>query len=186
MLGALSLQLDTMTPLMVVAGCNAFHLALDPLLIFGMGWGVSGAAAATAAAEWAAAAAYLGCIWRRREQLGESWRLETRCWNVDDNALLCMHCFSAFAEQDRPCSWISVFDVHTQGCGLSLGQTLGMSAIPFCPSSRSAPCLHDAVWSLNCWQPSTLLFTRQAGGAMLARSVLLLGTKTMASAASTR
>ena len=78
-LRALSLQLDTMTPLMVVAGCNAFHLALDPLLIFGMGWGVSGAAAATAAAEWAAAAAYLGCIWRRREQLGEYWSLETWC-----------------------------------------------------------------------------------------------------------
>ena len=65
------MQLDTRTPLMVVAGCNAFHLVLDPVLIFGMGWGVSGAAAATAAAEWAAAAAYLGCLWQRREQLGE-------------------------------------------------------------------------------------------------------------------
>lgn len=61
---------------MVVAGCNAFHLALDPLLIFGAGWGVSGAAAATAAAEWAAAAAYLGVLWRRREQLGEHLALQ--------------------------------------------------------------------------------------------------------------
>lgn len=80
------MQLDTRTPLLVVAGCNAFHLALDPLLIFGLGWGVSGAAAATAAAEWAAAAAYLGCLWQRREQLGEdACKLMMKCVEVAEH-----------------------------------------------------------------------------------------------------
>lgn len=64
------MQLDTRTPLAITVGANIVNLTLDPLLIFGCGWGVSGAAAATAAAEWAAALAYLGCLWRRREQLG--------------------------------------------------------------------------------------------------------------------
>ena len=46
------------------------NLVLDPLLIFGLGWGVGGAAVATAAAEYSAAALYLACLWRQRQQLG--------------------------------------------------------------------------------------------------------------------
>ena len=64
------LQLDTRTPLAITLGANVVNLALDPLLIFRCGYGVGGAAAATAVAEWLAAAAYLACLWRRREQLG--------------------------------------------------------------------------------------------------------------------
>ena len=33
---------DTRTVLGIALGMNAFHLALDPLLIYGAGWGVSG------------------------------------------------------------------------------------------------------------------------------------------------
>ena len=42
---------DTRTPLVATLGCNALNLALDPLLIFALGWGVAGAAQATVLAE---------------------------------------------------------------------------------------------------------------------------------------
>ena len=42
---------DARTPLAATLGCNAFNLALDPLLIFALGWGVAGAAQATVLAE---------------------------------------------------------------------------------------------------------------------------------------
>lgn len=64
------LQLDTRTPLAITTGANALHLAVAPVLIWNAGMGVGGAATATAAAEWAAAAAYLGCMWHHRQQLG--------------------------------------------------------------------------------------------------------------------
>ena len=60
--GAFRGLLDTKTPLLVSAGANLVNLALDPILIFGFGpvpaFGVAGAAAATTAAEWIAAAAF--------------------------------------------------------------------------------------------------------------------------------
>ena len=61
---------DTRTVLAIALGMNAFHLALDPIFIYGAGWGVSGAAAATVAAEVGAAAAYGVCMWRRSDVLG--------------------------------------------------------------------------------------------------------------------
>lgn len=47
---------EARTPLAATLGCNALNLALDPLLIFVLGWGVAGAAQATALAEVGAAA----------------------------------------------------------------------------------------------------------------------------------
>lgn len=62
---------DTRTPLVVSLGLNAVNLALDPLLIFGLGWGLRGAATATVVAQWSGA---LGFLWlilvRDRERLG--------------------------------------------------------------------------------------------------------------------
>ena len=60
--GAFRGLLDTKTPLVVSGGANVVNLFLDPILIFGLGpvpaFGVAGAAAATTAAEWIAAAAF--------------------------------------------------------------------------------------------------------------------------------
>ena len=61
---------DTRSVLYIAVGMNAFHAALDPVLIYGAGWGVSGAGAATVVAEWGAAAAYGLVLWRRRDELG--------------------------------------------------------------------------------------------------------------------
>jgi MATE family multidrug resistance protein len=46
---------DTRTPLLVAVGVNGVNLLLDPLLIFGLGWGIGGAAWATAIAQWVGA-----------------------------------------------------------------------------------------------------------------------------------
>jgi len=48
---------DTRTPLVVTLGLNVVNLVLDPLLIFGAGWGIAGAAWATVVAQWT------GAIW---------------------------------------------------------------------------------------------------------------------------
>ena len=62
---------DTRTPLAVTLALNLVNLVLDPLLIFGLGWGLVGAAIATAIAQWAGALAFLWLILvRRREELG--------------------------------------------------------------------------------------------------------------------
>lgn len=62
---------DTRTPLYVSLVLNAVNFALDPLLIFGLGWGLAGAALATAVAQWTGA---LGFLWlllvRRRAAMG--------------------------------------------------------------------------------------------------------------------
>lgn len=62
---------DTRTPLAVTLGINGVNLVLDPLLIFGLGWGVAGAAWATVAAQWVGAAWFLALllVWRK-EDLG--------------------------------------------------------------------------------------------------------------------
>ncbi|MGH8937494.1 MAG: MATE family efflux transporter [Acidimicrobiia bacterium] len=46
---------DTRTPLLATLGLNLVNLVLDPVLIFGLGWGIAGAAWATAVAQWAGA-----------------------------------------------------------------------------------------------------------------------------------
>ena len=48
---------DTRTPLIVSAAFNVVNLVLDPVLIFGLGWGLNGAAVATVVAQG------LGAVW---------------------------------------------------------------------------------------------------------------------------
>jgi len=55
--GAFRGHKDTLTPLKVALGVNLLNLVLDPLLIFGVGWGLEGAAVATVVAQ------YLGAVW---------------------------------------------------------------------------------------------------------------------------
>jgi len=62
---------DVRTPLHVTLVLNLVNLVLDPLLIFGLGWGLRGAAVATLVAQWTGALAFLWLILvRRREALG--------------------------------------------------------------------------------------------------------------------
>lgn len=63
--------LDTRTPLVVTLGLNLINLVLDPILIFGLGLGIEGAAIATVIAQWAGALWFLDLLLRsRREALG--------------------------------------------------------------------------------------------------------------------
>ncbi len=65
---------DTRTPMVVTIGFNLVNLALDPLLIFGLGWGLTGAAIATAVAQWIGAGAFLVLmLGTRRTELGITW-----------------------------------------------------------------------------------------------------------------
>jgi MATE family multidrug resistance protein len=43
---------DTRTPLVVTVGLNLVNLVLDPILIFGAGWGLNGAAVASLVGQW--------------------------------------------------------------------------------------------------------------------------------------
>lgn len=62
---------DTRTPLVVALGLNLVNLVLDPLLIFGLGWGIRGAAWATVAAQWTGALWFLALLLGRdRERMG--------------------------------------------------------------------------------------------------------------------
>ena len=62
---------DTRTPMVVTIGLNAVNLVLDPLLIFGAGLGLAGAAWATLIAQWVGAIAFLILLfYTRREELG--------------------------------------------------------------------------------------------------------------------
>ena len=62
---------DTRTPMYVTIGFNVVNASLDPLFIFGFGWGLAGAAAATAIAQWLGALVFLGLLLgTRREELG--------------------------------------------------------------------------------------------------------------------
>lgn len=61
---------DTRTPLFVTLAINGVNLALDPILIFGFGWGIRGAAAATVIAQWLGAVVFLLLLWWRRTDYG--------------------------------------------------------------------------------------------------------------------
>jgi MATE family multidrug resistance protein len=58
--------LDTRTPLVVTLGLNVVNLVLDPILIFGFGMGITGAAIATVIAQWTGALWFLDLLLRRR------------------------------------------------------------------------------------------------------------------------
>lgn len=69
---------DTRTPLFVIIGMNLVNLILDPLLIFGAGWGLVGAAVATAVAQWAGALVFIWLLlFRKREEFGVRLALPT-------------------------------------------------------------------------------------------------------------
>jgi MATE family multidrug resistance protein len=62
---------DTRTPMLVTIGFNVVNAGLDPVLIFVLDWGLAGAAAATAVAQWIGALVFLGLLLgSRREALG--------------------------------------------------------------------------------------------------------------------
>lgn len=56
---------DTRTPLLVAALVNGVNLVLDPILIFGAGWGLEGAAVATVVAQWLGAALFIRMLSHR-------------------------------------------------------------------------------------------------------------------------
>lgn len=57
---------DTRTPLLVALGMNLLNVVLDPILMFGLGLGIAGAAWATVAAQWFAAGCFLLLMFRLR------------------------------------------------------------------------------------------------------------------------
>ena len=59
---------DTQTPLRIAIALNLVNLVLDPLLMFGLGWGLVGAAVASAVAQWAGAGLFLAAVLRRDAQ----------------------------------------------------------------------------------------------------------------------
>lgn len=61
---------DTRTPFVVALGVNLVNLVLDPLMIFGFGWGIEGAAVATVVAQWLGAASFLYLLSREGQRRG--------------------------------------------------------------------------------------------------------------------
>lgn len=61
---------DTKTPFLAALGINGINLALDPVLIFGFGMGIAGAAWATLIAQWVGAAVFVGLLLRDRTTYG--------------------------------------------------------------------------------------------------------------------
>jgi MATE family multidrug resistance protein len=62
---------DTRTPMVVTIGFNIVNASLDPLFIFVLDWGLAGAAAATAIAQWIGALVFLWLLLgARRDELG--------------------------------------------------------------------------------------------------------------------
>lgn len=57
---------DTKTPMWVVGSISVFNLILDPILIFGLDWGLAGAAWATMIAQWLGASIFCIMFYRRR------------------------------------------------------------------------------------------------------------------------
>ena len=66
---------DTRTPMLVAVGVNLVNLGLDPLLIFGLGWGIAGAACATVVAQWLGAGVFLWLLLVRQRR---RWKIPLR------------------------------------------------------------------------------------------------------------
>ena len=66
---------DTRTPMWVSVGVNVFNAALDPVLIFGLGWGLAGAGWATVWAQWLGTGCFILLLARRGRREGWSWRM---------------------------------------------------------------------------------------------------------------
>ncbi|MEX1280311.1 MAG: MATE family efflux transporter [Acidimicrobiia bacterium] len=64
--GAFRGHQDTMTPLKLTLVLNGVNLVADPILIFGLGWGLAGAATATVGAQLIGAALFAVAMVRRR------------------------------------------------------------------------------------------------------------------------
>ncbi|MBT8213906.1 MAG: MATE family efflux transporter, partial [Acidimicrobiia bacterium] len=61
---------DTRTPLVLSLGLNLINLVLDPILIFGVGLGITGAAWATLVAQWMGAVGFIVVLALRSDELG--------------------------------------------------------------------------------------------------------------------
>lgn len=59
---------DTRTPLVVTIALNIVNLVLDPILIFGLDWGVAGAATGTVIAQWIGAVWFLVIVFGTRRE----------------------------------------------------------------------------------------------------------------------
>jgi MATE family multidrug resistance protein len=65
---------DTRTPMYVVFAIAAMNLVLDPILIFGLGWGLAGAAWATMLAQWLGAGLFGVLFVKRRHVFALKWQ----------------------------------------------------------------------------------------------------------------
>ena len=68
--GVFRAVLDMRTPLRVVITAGLLNLILDPLFMFGFGWGVQGAAIATATAQYVGAFMLARLLWKNRSLIG--------------------------------------------------------------------------------------------------------------------
>ncbi len=64
---------DAKTPLYVALALNGMNLALDPWMIFGLGWGIEGAAWATTLSQWFGGAVFVALLIARRSTFGLRW-----------------------------------------------------------------------------------------------------------------
>ncbi|MEN0072729.1 MAG: MATE family efflux transporter, partial [Propionicimonas sp.] len=66
---------DTRTPLLVVVGMNVVNVGLNLGFVYGLGWGITGAATGTVLSQYAAAGLLAGAVLRgaRRQQVAWAW-----------------------------------------------------------------------------------------------------------------
>ncbi|MDJ0954574.1 MAG: MATE family efflux transporter [Acidimicrobiia bacterium] len=69
---------DTKTPMWVTGSISVFNLILDPILIFGLDWGLAGAAWATMIAQWLGALIFVSLFWQRRIEFSLRWERPRR------------------------------------------------------------------------------------------------------------
>lgn len=184
----LSRTQDMRTPLAVTLATNVIHLVLSLLFIFPGHWGVTGAAASTSIAEWLAAATYLALGWGRRQELGldpwpqmdvrKAWKqyvpfLQVRGWRGSGDRVRGACCIQMRTRGPAPASTLALW-------ASALGR---FPRMPQCS-------IHSSCASLTLCPPPgcsvCYIFVPQAGGAVLMRTAVLLGTKTLASAVATR